>query len=73
MTDNVCCNGCKNFSPRAAGRWVIVEAKKWYEGGVTYECSECGKRYTGEELEGLYGITGFNFCPNCGAKMSKEE
>lgn len=33
-------------------------------------CSKCGKYHT---TPYMYSFNNFNFCPNCGAKMDKEE
>lgn len=32
------------------------------------ECSECGARYPN-----IMWMPGYNYCPNCGAKMDKQE
>ena len=45
--------------PVARGKWITV----MYH---LYECSECGAAYQDVGY-------GFNFCPNCGARMGGEE
>ena len=47
-----------DVAPVRHGRWVSVE------GGSFYECSNCG--YLTD-----YHLS--NYCPNCGAKMDKED
>lgn len=45
------------------GKWIITEqdnGHKW----THRKCSECGKGI----IEPL-GVSGMNFCPNCGARM----
>ena len=49
-------------APVVHGQWI----EKPFLLGTTRVCSECGDYY------GMpHGI--FNYCPNCGAKMDKEE
>ena len=45
------------------GRWIEQEK---YTFGVMYDCSICDNRI----LDNGYS---WNYCPNCGAKMDKEE
>lgn len=48
---------------RPQGEWIITEqdnGHKW----THRKCSECGKGI----IEPL-GVSGMNFCPNCGARM----
>lgn len=48
--------------PVVHGRWI----ERPFLLGTTHVCSECGDYY------GMpHGV--FKFCPNCGAKMDKEE
>ena len=54
-----------DVAPVRHGRWI--ERKSFHaEGGIVAKCSACQKdvQYLGNPL---------NFCPNCGAKMDKEE
>lgn len=62
------CKECKHHA-----KWVIVEKRMWYQGGIIYACSECGVRYSCEELEGVGGIESFNYCPKCGAYIEEDE
>ena len=48
---------------RKTGHWV----GHWIEGGEPYHCSECGE-FTRETV---MGKPRWNYCPNCGAKMSE--
>lgn len=51
---------------RPQGEWIITEqdnGHKW----THRKCSECGKGI----IEPL-GVSGMNFCPNCGARMKGE-
>lgn len=53
------------------GRWIGIDSSFWkptHRGDIpvfrkTYRCSECRRRTAVAE----------NYCPNCGAKMDKEE
>lgn len=48
---------------RPQGKWIITEqdnGHKW----THRKCSECGKGI----IEPL-GVSGMNYCPNCGARM----
>lgn len=53
------------------GRWIGIDSSFWkptHSGDIpvfrkTYRCSECRRRTAIAE----------NYCPNCGAKMDKEE
>ena len=45
------------------GRWIEQEK---YTFGVMYDCSICGDRI-------LNNGHSWNYCPNCGAKMDKED
>lgn len=50
---------------RPQGEWIVTEqdnGHKW----THKKCSECGKGI----IEPL-GVSGMNFCPNCGADMRK--
>ena len=52
---------------RPQGEWIITEqdnGHKW----THRKCSECGKGI----IEPL-GVSGMNFCPNCGARMKGAE
>lgn len=52
-----------SVSDRPQGEWIITEqdnGHKW----THRKCSECGKGI----IEPL-GVSGMNFCPNCGARM----
>lgn len=61
-----------DVAPVVHGRWV----KKWdlYDKGfyisrkVWYECSNCGIK-TNHKDESFEIEVGYNYCPNCGAKM----
>lgn len=46
--------------PVVHGQWEWVGEDRWND---TYECSECGRLHTDDS----------NYCPNCGARMNKEE
>ena len=54
----------------AHGRWVPLEYDGYADGNPVWdlwECSECGEEHSGDE------DTLTPYCPNCGAKMDKEE
>ena len=49
-----------NAAPVVHGRW-----ESWHTSiGYIEQCSECGAGYD--------GVTGWSYCPNCGAKMDDE-
>ena len=52
-----------DVAPVHHGRWIEQEK---YTFGVMYDCSICGDRI-------LDNGHSWNYCPNCGAKMDKEE
>lgn len=60
-----------DVAPAVYGRWIGVDSSFWkptHSGDIpvfrkTYRCSECRRRTAIAE----------NYCPNCGAKMDKEE
>ena len=60
-----------DVAPVVYGRWIDIDSSFWkptHRGDIpvfrkTYRCSECGRRTAIAE----------NYCPNCGAKMDKEE
>ena len=65
------------YTPAAAmlgevthGRWIerMLDNFRKYE----CACSECGERYIGD-YDQYCEPTEFSYCPNCGAKMDKEE
>ena len=60
-----------DVAPVVHGRWIGIDSSFWkptHSGDIsvfrkTYRCSECRRRTAIAE----------NYCPNCGAKMDKEE
>ena len=60
-----------DVAPVVHGRWIGVDSSFWkptHSGDIsvfrkTYRCSECRRRTAIAE----------NYCPNCGAKVDKEE
>ena len=53
----------EDVAPVRHGRWV---EKEKYTFGIMYDCSLCENRI-------LDNGHPWNYCPNCGAKMDKEE
>lgn len=55
--------------PVRHGRWI------WNELEFTYTCSECKCDYDYTATYGLFdhGFAYASFCPNCGARMDKED
>ena len=47
-----------DVEPVRHGRWI----------GKTYKCSLCGKW-----IDPLQGDADMNYCPNCGARMDRQE
>lgn len=50
------------------GHWI---EKDGFDGDTYYDCSECGESFClidGTPTDNLY-----NYCPNCGAKMTESE
>lgn len=62
-----------DVEPVRHGRWIqSTEECGWAELECA-ECSECGEDYVLDEW-GYEDFTKFmNYCPNCGAKMGKED
>ena len=54
--------------PVRHGRWMETEYSAYDN---SYKCSACGEVW--EFIEGTPKDNGANYCPNCGAKMDKEE
>lgn len=60
-----------DVAPVVYGQWIGIDSSFWkptHSSDIpvfrkTYRCSECGRRTAIAE----------NYCPNCGAKMDKEE
>lgn len=60
-----------DVEPVVHGQWIGIDSSFWkptHSSDIpvfrkTYRCSECGRRTAIAE----------NYCPNCGAKMDKEE
>lgn len=60
-----------DVAPVVHGRWIGIDSSFWkptHSSDIpvfrkTYRCSECGRRTAIAE----------NYCPNCGAKMDKED
>lgn len=50
------------------GHWI---EKDGFDGDVYYDCSECGESFC--LIEGTPTDNLYNYCPNCGAKMSESE
>lgn len=50
-------------APIRHGQWVDKMVRDWH-------CSECGKKAS---FDGYYYDDKPSYCPNCGAKMDKEE
>ena len=55
-----------DVAPVRHGKWIdlVSEDEKRWKWDCIMKCSECGEMYTDDR---------FKFCPNCGAKMDKEE
>ena len=51
---------------RIKGRWISADA---IFGGEPFYCSECGEN----TRDTVMGKPRWNFCPNCGADMRKED
>lgn len=49
------------------GKWILV--RKQADGGLC-KCSECGREF---EFNSCNRHTSYLYCPNCGAKMDKED
>ena len=60
--DGVPCDHLVEVSPVRHGRWI--ETGKGLLGTASYKCSDC------EFPMPFYN--GYNYCPNCGAKMDLE-
>lgn len=52
-----------DVAPVVHGRWS-------WDTGDMWTCSVCGTR---NHIKEVMGRPDFNYCPNCGAKMDKEE
>lgn len=59
-----------DVEPVTHGRWIerMLDNFRKYE----CACSECGARYIGN-YDQYCEPAEFSYCPNCGAKMDKEE
>lgn len=58
-----------DYAPVVHGRWICIN-KRYGE----YECSVChGVDANCSDYYGIHAVTEQEFCPNCGAKMDKEE
>lgn len=55
-----------SVNPTKTGHWI---EKDGFDGDTYYDCSECGESWT--TIEGTPWDNEFNYCPNCGAKMSE--
>lgn len=64
-----------DVAPVVHGRWVYDEnATDWGIGG--YVCSECKNKNNNlpcNKVKNVHVFSGSKFCPNCGAKMDKED
>lgn len=59
----------RDFAEEVHGRWICIN-KRYGE----YECSVChGVDSNCSDYYGIHAVTEQEFCPNCGAKMDKEE
>lgn len=52
------------------GRWTIAEDD--YYGLNIVKCSVCHEEWCFEERDDVFDLN-YHYCPNCGAKMDKEE
>ena len=53
---------------RPQGEWIKDKSKNiWNMVVDCYKCSNCGKKAIDHSL--ILDTTGFNYCPNCGARM----
>ena len=58
-----------DVAPVRHGRWICIN-KRYGE----YECSVChGMDSNCSDYYGIHAVTEQEFCPNCGAKMDKEQ
>lgn len=58
-----------DYAPVVHGRWICIS-----KGYGEYECSVChGVDSNCSDYYGIHVVTEQEFCPNCGAKMDKEE
>ena len=53
---------------RKTGKWENVEG---WDGDVLYRCSECGTEFV--LIDGTPEENDYHFCPNCGARMEKND
>ena len=59
-----------DVAPVVHGRWTIAEDD--YYGLNIVKCSVCHEEWCFEEGDDVFDLN-YHYCPNCGAKMDKEE
>lgn len=74
-----CCGDCDvclsrsseqdELVPARHGKWLIEHDDEWAGGGCV-RCSRCAYAYS---FGGYIDAEEFRYCPNCGAKMERDE
>jgi DNA-directed RNA polymerase subunit RPC12/RpoP len=60
-----------DVEPVRHGRWIDKSDDEYAYCENVYQCSVCGEEW--DFLEGTPNQNSYHYCPNCGAKMEKEE
>lgn len=69
-------SACEKFPvadvvPVVHGRWEKTE-DDFYMGLTIFKCSVCREEWVFEDMLDIEGLN-YHYCPNCGAKMDKED
>lgn len=59
----------KVFCLERHGRWISKKSADWAGGSATF-CSCCDYGYSWREF---FEVENFNYCPNCGARMERND
>ena len=59
----------KVFHVEKRGRWINKKSADWAGGGATF-CSCCEYGYS---WKAFFEVENFNYCPNCGARMERDD
>ena len=68
-----CLNALPSVTPKQErGKWEekAVSDEKVIDEWQSARCSACGKYHTAPYM---YYFNNYNYCPNCGARMTKED